>query len=332
MNTTAWMDSLKGGAAVASLPIMTHPGIEILGKKIVDAVTDGQVHYESIKVLHECFPQAAAATVIMDLTVEAEAFGAEIFFPEDGVPSVIGRSLKSYADVEALAVPPLDAGRVPQYLIANRLVAENLGKPLFGGCIGPFSLAGRLFDMTEIMVAIYIEPETTAMLLEKCTQFITEYCLAIKATGAAGVIIAEPAAGLLSDEDCMAHSSVYVRRIVEHVQDDDFAVILHNCGNTGHCTHAMTSVGAKAYHFGNKIDMADALAHSPSDSLVMGNLDPVGIFRMMSPAEVAAETVKLLEKCAGYGNFVISTGCDTPPQVPLENIAAFYETVAGFRR
>lgn len=35
--------------------------------------------------------------IIMDLTVEAEAFGAEIVFPEDEVPSVSGRLLRDEA-------------------------------------------------------------------------------------------------------------------------------------------------------------------------------------------------------------------------------------------
>ena len=37
-----------------------------------------------------------------------------------------------------------------------------------------------------------------------------------------------------------------IRRIVESVQDDRFLVILHNCGDTGHCTEAMVGTGAAA--------------------------------------------------------------------------------------
>lgn len=99
--------------------------------------------------------------------------------------------------------------------------------------------------MTEIMMAIYTEPETALLLLDKCTRFITQYCRAIKDCGSAGVIIAEPAAGLLSNEDCMQYSSVFVKRIVEEVQDSHFAVILHNCGNMGQCTQAMVATGLK---------------------------------------------------------------------------------------
>lgn len=330
MNTTAWIQSLIGQGRTGAMPIMTHPGIELLGRKVLDAVTDGTVHFEAIRALNERFPQSEACTVIMDLTVEAEAFGASLHLPDDEVPSVTGRLVSNYGEVEALAVPSLDAARVPEYLKANRLAAEHIGKPVFAGCIGPYSLAGRLFDMTEIMMGIYTEPETVKLLLDKCTEFIGKYCLALKECGVAGVIMAEPAAGLLPNEECMQYSSVYVRRIVEQVQDDGFAVILHNCGNTGHCTQAMVSTGAKAYHFGNKIDMLDALRDCPREALVMGNLDPVELFRNATPQQVEEATRDMLERAAGYPNFVISSGCDTPPQVPFENIEAFYRAVEKF--
>lgn len=104
--------------------------------------------------------------------------------------------------------------------------------------------------------------------------------------------MAEPAAGLLSNEDCMTYSSVYVRRIIEKVQDEHFAVILHNCGNSGQCTEAMVATGAKGYHFGNRIDMVEALKGCPSHTLVMGNIDPVGVLKMSSASQVAAQVAE----------------------------------------
>lgn len=92
---------------------------------------------------------------------------------------------------------------------ANRIVASRIkDKKIFGGCIGPFSLAGRLFDLSELMMAMYVEPETVTMLLDKCTAFITKYVQAMKETGIGGVILAEPASGLVSNDDCYAYSSV----------------------------------------------------------------------------------------------------------------------------
>ena len=313
-----------------AVPIMTHPGIELIGRTVREAVTDGTVHADAICALNERFP-AAAVTAIMDLTVEAEAFGAEVVFSEDEIPNVVGRLVADYDSVAALEVPGLDKGRVQQYLLANRLTAERIkDKPIYGGAIGPFSLAGRLFDLSELMMAIYIEPETVTLLLEKCTDFIISYLRAMKQTGISGVILAEPAAGLVSNDDCNAYSTAYVRKIVEAVQDKDFTVILHNCGNTGHCTDAMIKSGAAAFHFGNKADMVQALKDCPAGIPVMGNLDPVGILGQASADIVRAETLKLLEATAGWDNFVLSTGCDVPPHIPFENIAAFYGALEEF--
>lgn len=309
---------------------MTHPGIELTGQTVRQAVTDGQAHSDAICALNGKFP-SAAVTAIMDLTVEAEAFGAQVLFSDNEIPNIIGRLVTDKESVQALEVPGLDAGRVREYLKANRITAELIkDKPVYGGCIGPFSLAGRLFDMTELMMAIYLEPDTVTLLLDKCTEFILKYVQAMKETGISGVIMAEPAAGLISDDDCNTYSTAYVKKIVEAVQDDSFIVILHNCGNTGHCTGAMVNSGAKGLHFGNRADMAEALRVCPEDLLVMGNIDPVGIMQQASPEKVKEETLALLEATAQWDNFILSTGCDVPPQTPFENISAFYEALEEF--
>lgn len=327
INMTEWMRGIISSGKVAAVPVMTHPGIELVGRSVLDAVSDGAVHADAIKALAGRYP-TAAATVIMDLTVEAEAFGADIAFEKDGVPAVRGHLLDNVDDIRRLKVPSLAAGRVPAYLKANLLSARGItDRPVLGGCIGPFSLAGRLYDMSEIMILICQEPEVAEELLGKCTDFILKYCMALKETGVGGVVMAEPAAGLLSDDDCMRFSSVFVRRIVDAVQDDFFTVVLHNCGNTGQCTHAMAATGAAAYHFGNKCDMEQVTRDVPATALSMGNLDPVSVFKDAAPDEMRRATVSLLEKMSGCPNFVISSGCDTPPHTPLANIDAFFDAV-----
>jgi uroporphyrinogen decarboxylase len=306
-----------------AIPIMTHPGIELIGKTVLKAVSDGYVHFDAIKALDQRYP-SAACTAIMDLTVEAEAFGAKINFSENEVPTVVGRLVSDRESVEKLQIPDLTAGRIPQYILANKLTAEYLKKkPGFAGIIGPFSLAGRLYDISEFMVACYCEPDVVELLLNKCTEFLKRYCLELKRQGANGVLIAEPAAGLLSGEDCGKFSSQYVKMIVETVQDDNFMVVLHNCGNTGQCTGAMLETGAWGYHFGNKIDMVQALNDCPPNVLVMGNLDPVA-FKSATSEAFGLSVSELLKATSGYPNYVLSSGCDVPPHTPQANIEAFY--------
>ena len=331
-----WVADIIRQREVAAIPVMTHPGIEQNGHTVRQAVSDGNIHYEAVMTLARQYPSAAACT-IMDLTTEAEAFGAEIAFSDEAVPAVASRLLPDVQSIYDLQVPSLSAGRIPQYLKANLLAAKNSSlftfhsslekRPLFAGCIGPFSLAGRLYDMSDIMVLIYENPDAAHTLLNKCTQFIMKYCEALKLTGANGVLMAEPAAGLLSNDDCLAFSSQYVKRIVDHVQDDTFIVILHNCGNQGHCTRAMVATGAAAYHFGNKCQMEQVIKDVPPTALAMGNLDPVSLFKDGTPEQMHEATLHLLEKMRPYPNFVLSSGCDTPPHTPIENINAFFDAL-----
>lgn len=325
INMAKWMHDIIERDDVVAIPVMTHPGIELTGDTVRKAVTDGHAHCDAIVALAKKYP-TAAATVIMDLTVEAEAFGAKISFTENVVPAVVGHMLDSSDDIRALKVPSLRTGRIPQYLKANLLAARGItDRPVIAGCIGPFSLAGRLYDMSEIMMLIYQDPDAAHTLLSKCTEFILRYCQAIKETGVNGVLIAEPAAGLMSNDDCKRFSSDYVKYIVDKVQDDYFSVILHNCGNTGHCTQAMVATGAAGYHFGNKCDMAEVTRDVPPTALAMGNLDPVTVFKDSTPEEMHKATAELLDKMKPYANFVLSSGCDTPPHTPMENINAFFD-------
>jgi uroporphyrinogen decarboxylase len=51
------------------------------------------------------------------------------------------------------------------------------------------------------------------------------------------------------------------------------------------------------------------------------------IFKMCNPSEIYKETTSLLQQTAGYNNFVVSSGCDTPPGVPKENNEDFFSAV-----
>jgi len=310
-----------------AVPIMTHPGIDRIGKRVIDCVTDARVQVDAIVELARIYP-SAAATSVMDLTVEAEAFGAEVAFRDHEIPTVTGRLVHDRASVERLRVPPPTAGRLPVYQEAARgATAAITDRPVLASCIGPFSLAARLFGVSEIMTACLLEPETIDLLLEKCTALLLEHARALKAAGTDGLLMAEPAAGLVSEDLCDALSSAHVRRVVDAVQDDAFLFVLHNCGNRGHCTRSMVATGARALHFGNQADIVEALRKVPPDRLVMGNLDPAGLMRLGTPEAVREATAALLSATAGWGNFVLSTGCDTPPGVPEANIAALFDAL-----
>ena len=167
-------------------------------------------------------------------------------------------------------------------------------------------------------------------LLQKATDFLINYAKAFKATGCNGLIMAEPAAGLVSAKMADEFSCRYIRQVVDAVKSDDFVFVLHNCGKTEKMFAEMLATGASALHLGNAIDITNALRQLPETIPVMGNLDPSSVFLMGTPEVVFRKTTELLQATADFPHFVLSSGCDIPPTTPIENIAAFFDSLAAY--
>ena len=325
-NMKEWIASLKGTCEKNPIPILSFPCVSLLGVTVRELISDSELQARGMKAVADRIASAASVT-FMDLSLEAECFGAEIVVSDEEVPTVKGRLVNDMDEAEALAVPAVGSGRTQIYLDAiKKASAEINDRPVLAGMIGPFSLAARLLDVAEIMMDCYDDPDMVHLVLEKVTEFLTEYAKAYKEAGANGIVMAEPVAGLLSPTLEEEFGSPYVKKIVDAVQTDDFVVIYHNCGDSvPRMLDSILTTGCAAYHFGNSVDMEkDIIPKIPADTVVMGNIDPAGTLRLGTPEKVRAETLALLEKCSKYPNFVISTGCDVPPMTPWENIDAFF--------
>jgi uroporphyrinogen decarboxylase len=325
-----WRKNIIQSDQRLAFPIMTYVGLSLTDMNVLDVVKDGKKQSQCMQALAARYPSAGFVT-IMDLSVEAEAFGAQVKYAENETPTVIGQLIPDQSAALALTIPDVGTGRTAVYLDAAKRAAASIpDRPVFGCHIGPFSLAGRLCDMTRIFMNLISDPGMVHTMLEKCTQFLIGYAKAYKAAGTQGIFLAEPAAGLISPAQCEEFSSRYVNRIVAAVQDEKFMVVLHNCGNTKKLVPAMLSTGAQGFHFGNAVNMMDIMPQIPQHILAFGNLDPATVFKQGTPEEVKAKTRALLESMSDYRNFVLSSGCDIPPGTPTSSIDAFFTAVEEY--
>lgn len=329
-NMKQWLQDYLQSPTKKAMPILSFPGVQLLGKPVDELVRDGHLQALCMKAMSDKYDMGIAVS-LMDLSVEAEAFGADVHYSEDDVPTMHGALITDEEQADALEVPQVGAGRTGECIKGIKEAKELItDRPVFAGIVGPYTLAGRLLDMTEIMILCYEEPEMVETVLEKATAFLMEYAKAFKEAGADGIIMAEPAAGLLSPNLIEEFSTPYVQKVRESVEDENFLFIYHNCGNVTPIMNKIKEVDALAYSMGNAIDMEDALKVLPEDCMVIGNIDPAGILRNGTPETIKNKTKALMERCCKYPNFVISSGCDIPPATPLENLDAFFEAVAEF--
>ena len=328
-NMKQWVTDMIAAPKKKAIPVLSFPSVQLMGITVRELISSAESQARGMKMIADRV-DAAATVSLMDLSVEAEAFGSTIRVSDDEVPTVIGALVTDEDEAEALQVPAVGTARTGLYVEAIRQAAELItDRPVFAGVVGPYSLAGRLLDVSEIMILCYEEPDMVNTVMEKTTAFLINYINAYKAAGANGVVMAEPLTGMLSPALAEEFSAPYVKQIVDAVQDENFIVIYHNCGNNVlRMADAIVSCGAAAYHFGNAINLADMIPYIPADCLVMGNVDPAGQICNGTPESVKASTHQIMDACGHAPNFCISTGCDVPPMSPWANIDAFFAAVA----
>lgn len=326
MNIYDFLKEAANAKDKRALPILSFPAAQKLGVSVNELVNDAELQAKAMATVAK-ETDTLAAISLMDLSVEAEAFGAETKFSDNEVPVIVGQLVCDEDGANELEVPSLDKGRAKVCAKGIALAKERItDKPLLAGMIGPYSLAGRLMDVTEIVYLCFDEPDTVHTVLKKATEYLISYGNLLKESGADGIMIAEPLAGILNPAMAEEFSVPYVKEIVNALQDENFAIIYHNCGNAViGMLDELFSQGAAAYHFGNAVDMEAVLKAAPEDIICMGNIDPVAEFADGTPESITAAVKGLLDKCGSYANFIPSSGCDIPSHAKWDNIDAFFK-------
>ncbi len=319
------IDFILRSSETQRLPVAVYPGLLLSGGTVREITSDWALQLKAIKALQARYKSPFALTA-MDLSVEAENFGAKVLFSENEVPTIDGRLLTNAEDIEKIKVPSPDKGRgIVQIKTLEALAKEKKSDEfILGGLIGPYSLAGRLFGISEFMEITLLEPEAAHCLIKKAVEHQIKYAKMFKEAGADAVFMAEPAAGLLWPEGLRDFSSVYVKEIAAELEDENFKIILHNCGCTIEHLDAVLASGISFFHFGKPTDVVKAVHTVPDNIIIAGNLDPMEMFVQASVEEMKSKAEELLSQTADKRNFVLSSGCDIPPNAKLANLDAFY--------
>ncbi len=317
-----------------ALPLGVFAGLGLTGQSVEKAVTDPRTQVEVQFAWRRRYPAPILQTA-MDLTVEAEIYGAQIRFSKDEPPFIAGRVVKSRADLSTLIDPKVGHKRTTVFATAAQWLRERapVGQVfVLGSMIGPLTLAANLYGAAETFDLAESDPGLLLELVEVAARFLQRYAWAYAEIGADGVILSEPFAGMVSAQIAADFSSPFVRRIVDQVQDERFAVVYHNCNAGKEHLQAVLAAGAAAYSFGAPMDILAALEAAEPETIIAGNLDPEDVFLDGAPEFVAAKTAELLRATAGRSNFVLSSGCQLPPATPLPNVDAFYQALAEYNQ
>lgn len=308
------------------IPLMGFPGLQINHTTLKQNGFNWGVQFWTIFELLRRFEPDGIFT-FMDLSVEANALGLPVRYPLHESPSVEYAVVRSKEDVKQFYhLDPLMDGRVHVFVETMRLMSQYLNVLRGGYVIGPFTLAALMIGATDTAMATIEDPELLHETLNFTTHVITRYANALTAAGADVLAILEPTAVMLSPQQFREFSGAYVKKIVDAIES---MPVLHICGNTTHLLDQMVATGAQGLSLDAPVDFPAAARRLPSDVVLIGNVSPTVVMVDQTPAGVYAETRALMEAMSPFRNFVLSTGCDLPPETPLANIQAFMDAGRG---
>jgi len=309
------------------IPLLGAPGTTLSKTTLKENLIDSEVQYKTLSMLIDKFSPDGIFPM-MDLTVEIEALGLEIDFPENDNPSVPKHPIKNREDLEIIKSRWQGiTGRMSTFIEVTKKITKKYSIIKGGYVIGPFTMAGELMGADNIAINVMLHPELVSEFVDFSLEVISEYARDLFNVGADTIAVLEPLAVLLSPRQYQKFSLHPFKKLVSTLNNKP--LILHICGNTNHLVKLMCDSGAIGLSLDSKMNFKELKNIIPKEIVLIGNLDPVKVFLQSTPKEVAEATKILKESMKDVDNFILSSGCDIPLNTPLENIEAFMRAARG---
>jgi len=268
---------------------------------------------------------------ISDSLREAEGFGSQVVFPEDGVPYAPQMRLQTLSDIDTLQViDPSQGRRMNDTLEAVRLMRQWAGNdvPVVGWVEGALAECCDLMDMQHVFINLLDEPEAMEQLIHICAQQGILFAKAQVEAGAHIIGIGDAATSLIGPALYEEFVLPYQQQMIRAIHDMGVPVKLHICGNINPVMHLVAQTGADIVDCDFMVDMDRAADILPKGCCICGNFNPVEVLYEGTPEMVRQATKTCMALSRKNNNFV-APGCEIPKDTPPENVLAIHETLCN---
>jgi len=256
---------------------------------------------------------------------EAEAVGVELIYPEDNPPSGKAPIINKKSDLKKLGIPdPYKTARMPIVIRANEIVVkENKNYRFIKSQIdqSPFALACELMGFDKVFFNIYDNPVFLHEVLNFCTQVQIEYGKAIIKTGIHSVFLGEAIGSQVSSKVYSEFLLPYNSEVIRAMKREGVYATLHTCGNSTHNLELMAKTGADIIEFDNAVDIKWAKNTVGDKVCLQGNINTTDLL-FKTPEYIEELCKDCILKAAPGGGYILSSGCEPPPNTPHDNMMA----------
>jgi len=259
-----------------------------------------------------------------------EPLGCKMQIEDKGSPLVLDTPpIKDPDDLKNMDMPDFNKDwRVNSALKSAALLKEKADDYyLFGTFLGPFSLAGMLFGLENLLVETIERPDFVHDLLDFSKDVLLKQA-DLYAPYLDAIMYCDPSASgdLISPKATETFLIPCFKKLNQETKNLGIDVLNHICGNTTGALDLIAGLNADAFSLDFKVDLATAREKLTDRMALIGNIEPSFLLDAES-AEIEKLSREALSK-AGQKGFVLSPGCDVPLGSPIENVKKLID-VAG---
>ncbi len=314
--------------------VFGHAGV-MAGVPIDEYVRDGGLIAACQMKILETYGHDAVFSV-MDANVETEALGSDLDYRKGQYPVVrnyaVTKDRAGHIDFGAIfgkgAPDPERAGRMPEMLKALRIMRRELrDEVLVVGCVtGPLTLASQLLGPEETLYLAIDDPAGLERLIDFAADVVIRFGVAQIQAGAHLPVVFDPFASpaVIPASFFREFALPRLRKTCEAFRQAGApANWLHIAGPVQDILSFYPQAGIDIANFDYCVSAQEAktrLEHTCLD----GNVKSLS-FVEGEPGDIKAEASALLRSFAGHRGFILSSGCEIPPESKQENISALVE-------
>jgi uroporphyrinogen decarboxylase len=267
-----------------------------------------------------------AVIAIFDACVETEAAGSQIVFRNGLYPIVTKYAIERDFEPSSLKVPdPTISARMPELLKEIGILRNEVGNhtPVVGTAVGPMTVATQLVGLESALYMAADEPDKFELLIDYASEIVISFATAQMQAGAHLILLFDPSASPVVVPSSFYREVIMPRhkKVFDAIKNaGSLANWLHIAGPVVPIMSYFEQVGVTIANFDYQISPEDAQKALPRTCLD-GNIKPMS-FVMDDEKSVYEDARRVIERFKTRGGFILSSGCEIPPESKPQNIHA----------
>ena len=272
-----------------------------------------------------------AVFTVVDVNIETEDLGSILLYRKNQYAVIKKYALSDDYDLDSLTVPKCEsAGRMPEVLKALRILKHTLNDDvLIVGCVlGPLTLTTQLLGIEKALYLAIDEPDTFKKVMDFSCKVVTHFGLEQISAGAHLPIVFDPSASsaVVPHQFFREFEAPQLKKLFQSFKmNGAIANWLHIAGPSDTIMPYYSKIGVNIANFDYCVNSQEAMSALP-DTCLNGNIKSLA-FVEHNESDIMSASKQLLNTFSKRGGFILSSGCEIPPESRPENIAAMVNAV-----